>query len=1281
MSFKENLLSVINSHFNDEDTYDMNDIVIHNSDLVIKNNCLEYLLFDFEKEISPGEYTRIFKAVKLIKLVRIPKKDLTLASFLEMQGGVLTGFYQNQINYIQILANICKPVKQGLIFAYGVQGVSDTSIEDAKHQADIMMNALQKGITGTFRTMEYANLTASDARWIFQKLSEMKYMNVIRGIPQPKLKQGRATTQSFTQNDNNNTEEQSEEFLLGMDEHEYIMVLQATTISPETISKWREAYLKEQTHWASLQKGTKSHNFGVSIPMVYGANLGASQGWGTNQGRSFGENYSTSTSHSVGTSESWSESISHSVGTGHSWGNNQSLSAGSNFGESVNSGTSTGVSTNHSDGVSNSLSQSSSFGTNNSIGHSSSVSESTSTGENWGQSQGSSIGTTESTSHSLGQTSGTSVGGSHSTTTGSSYGVNQSTTHGTSSSTSSSNGWSAGGGQTLGGGNSNSSSNNTGGTLNGSIFGFGASGNHSEGQTSGTSESWSNSTNWTESGGTGVSHGTTDSTSVGTSESISKSEGFGTNWSASQGSSETYGTSSGTSKSINEGTSHGTSISNSTGTSTGTTSSQGTNSSRGTSLSTGLTSSDGYGTSVGNSSSYGQSKGGSLGSSLGNSEGWSTSESWGTSQGHSTGVNESWGTGTSQGVSSGRSVGTSTSGSVSQGLSGSMGLGPSLSFGKTFSWEDREVTNLIDMLQFSLQRIILGSNNLGMWFTDCYIVTESEEASAASSTLAMSSWHSGNTMTSPLQCYKPSPLEREYLTKHLSVFSPSVKKEGIPGQFESYKYSTILLSSELAAMSHPPRANVGGIQAAVDDPPTLTISNKRQNGDIFLGYIGDVEKFSLKTAQNNGGIGYKSGFKYTLRSDEIHHAYISGASRSGKTVVARRLVAETYNNVRRGEHKKRMRFLIMDPKQDWRALAKVIPAEHFRFYSLADPNFHPIKMNLMKIPQGVYTERYEDKLREIFIRSYGLGDRGFQIFGQAIHEVYRNAGCYDGDVKFNKKDPITGTCPATERSKNCTLQDVCKKLEEYLEVARNEKKDAIQRILDRMNDFNQPDSVSFSIFCNRGDSGMSIDDLLGADDVIVLESFGMNTMVSSFIFGLITTSVYQYAVANKGFVKPKDQYETVIVIEEANQVLIGNDEDNLKGANPFENILDQSAGYGLFIWTLTQKISDMPSSVLANSAIKIIGRQDRKEDIETSIVQIGKDGLISDLVWKNWLPDQPTGWFLIKSTRNRNFTDNAPMHLLVEYMDIEPPADSELDAILQTTEIKKVQQQILSQEG
>lgn len=198
---------------------------------------------------------------------------------------------------------------------------------------------------------------------------------------------------------------------------------------------------------------------------------------------------------------------------------------------------------------------------------------------------------------------------------------------------------------------------------------------------------------------------------------------------------------------------------------------------------------------------------------------------------------------------------------------------------------------------------------------------------------------------------------------------------------------------------------------------------------------------------------------------------------------------------------------------------------------------------------------------------------------------------------------------------------------------------------------------------------MGIDDLLGADDVVVLESYGMDTMTSGFIFGLITSGVYQYAVSNGGFVKPADQYETVLVIEEANQVLINDDDDNLSGANPFETILDQSAGYGLFIWTLTQKISDMPRSVLANSALKLIGRQDDELDIKKSIVQIGKDAMISDRVFKNWLPDQPTGWFIIKSSRNRDFTKNAPVHVMIEYMNVEPPTDQELDLILKEGEL------------
>jgi len=1220
MAFNQNFKTILRTNYEDDEDFDMDDIIIHDTSIEIENEKLKYLLFDFEKKVAPNKYERVFKAIKLVKIKRVPKKDLGIGAWVEMQTGVITGFYQNQINYIQIFANICKPRKEGLIFAYGVQGVSGKNIEEAMHSADLQMASVERAITGTYHTLEYVDLTAYDARWIFQKLGCMEDMRIIRGIPSPKITAGRVSSNTFAALENKNSEEQNEEFLLGMDPYEYLFVLTATSIDPAVLSKWKEAQLKEQTYWASIKNGQKSMTFGISMPMVYAANMGASQGWGTSRGESFG--HSTGTSYS----ESTGHSFSHSVGTSESFSNG------------ITRGTTTGNSTSQSFGASNgesvSTGMSKSLGTSDSISHGVSQGTSTSHGESFSEgtssSYGESFSTGTSSSHSVGTSQSTSV----------SHGTSSSHSSGTSTSHSSSSGYNVGSSSGTSSGVSHSSSSGV--SAGGSIGAFGIGGNVGASYSNGVS---SNS---------GASHGT----SAGFSSS--SSSGYGTSSSNSYGVSSSTGYSQGTSESYSTGTStsHGTSYSQGTSTSHGTSISQGTSTSNSTSMSSGLS------TSVGSSNSYGQNSGTSasagVGTSMSNSYSESSSHSTGTSESFSNGTSESVSRGTTEGYSEGSSVGSSTSNSITQGSSGSMGLGPSLSFGRTMAWEDREVTYLLDMLTYSTNRIIMGSNSLGMWFVDIYIAVEDEKAAMAAAALAMSAWHDKNALTTPLQVYKPSDKEKEYLMKHLSVFSPSVIKEGIPGQFESYKYSSMLLSNEIAAYSHPPRVNVGGIQAAIDDPPVLTISNARQDGDVFLGYVADVEKFDKKR-------GYKSGFRYCLTSDELHHAYISGASRSGKTVAGTRLVAEAYTHVRRGEDNKRLRFLIMDPKQDWRALAKVIPPGHFRFYSLSDPLFHPIKLNLMKIPRGVYTERYADRLREIFIRSYGLGDRGFQILGQAIQKVYTKAGCYDDDVMYNVKDPVTGLYPASERSKNITLADVCVELKNQTQEAGlpRDKVEAIQRIVDRMEQFSEPKSSIYKVFCTKGPDGMGIDDLLGADDVIVLESFGMDTKTSAFIFGLITSSVFQYAVSNGGFVKPKDQYETILVIEEANQVLIGEDKDNLGGANPFEIILDQSAGYGLFIWTLTQKIADMPRSVLANSALKIIGRQDDKDDIERTIVQIGKDGLIADRVFKNWLPDQPIGWFIIKSSRNRDFTMNAPMHVLIEYLDVTPPSNEELEHILE----------------
>lgn len=1234
-SFKDKFASIYGI---DDENYDMEDLIVNNTSVELEkgSDTLKYLLFDFSRETSPGRYEKIFKAIKLVKIKRIPKKDLAITSFLDMQAGVVTGYYQNQINFLQIWANIVKPERIGLIFAYGVQGVSAVSIEDAKRQADIQMAGLMRGITGTFRTLEYTYLSSEEASWIIQRLGTMKNLSVLRGIPAPKNSNSKIMSSTFfpEMNAKMTGEEQNEEFLLGMDEFDYILVLTATVVDPATLSKWREANLKEATYWAGLQTGNKSINVGLSMPMVFAANAGTNTGWGHNTGQSFGENYGTNYSHAQGSSVTFSEGTSHSLGTstnhGTNVGANKSQSINETYGESYTEsmGQTSGVSIGQ--GSSIGINRGESSGISHSFGQNSSVSDSTST------STSHSSGISGSSSHSIGNSNSSSTSHSDSTGSSSSTGENW----GTGNNVSQGSSWNQSAGE--------SSGTNKG--VNGSLFGIGGNASFTDSTSISAGQGGSTSSGSSSSHGNSISNSTSQSSSDSYSNSHSNSVSDSTSSGWNEGISESVSNSHGTSNGISEswGTTQGSSI----GSSEGLSNSYSENYSNSFSQSHGTTHSVG--------------KGYSEGTSVGESWGDGTSESVSTTQSVSHGTSVTDSVGSSQGTSTGRSLGNSISGGYSSGASGSMGLGPSIGFSKMSKWEDKEVTYLLDQFTFANNRIIRATNGLGMWFTDIYIATDSDEAETSASALAMSAWHNKNALTTPLHVYKPSPIEQEYLFKHLSVFSPSTLRDGNPGKYESYKYTSLLLSDEINAFTHPPRVNVGGIQAAIDDPPVLTIPNDRQKGPIFLGYVADTEKYNIKS-------GYKSSFKYCLTSDEIMHAYVSGASRSGKTVVCRRLVAEAYNNVRRGEKQKRLRFVIMDPKQDWRALAKIIPPEHFRFYSLSDPTFHPCRLNLMRIPHGVYTDRYADKIREIFVRSYGLGDRAFQILFDAIVNVYKRAGCYDENVRYNKKDPVTGKFPASELSKNVTFTDVVQYLVDQQQAPENiklrDKTEAIGRILDRMGTFTQETSPVYTIFCNRGEDGMSIDALLGNDDVIVLESYGMDTKTSAFIFGLLTSSIYQYAVSNNGFVIPDDQYETVLVIEEANQVLIGNEEDNLGGSNPFENILDQSAGYGLFIWTITQKIHLMPDSVLANSALKIIGRQDDELDIQKTITQIGKDANLADRVFKNWLPDQPIGWFIIKSSRNKDFTKNAPVHVLVEYLDIQPPNNEELQNILDNSEI------------
>ena len=472
------------------------------------------------------------------------------------------------------------------------------------------------------------------------------------------------------------------------------------------------------------------------------------------------------------------------------------------------------------------------------------------------------------------------------------------------------------------------------------------------------------------SAGPSESAGESSGTSQGGSTSHSVSESSGRSVSNSTSISESFGNSVSKSLSKSQGVSDSISINESMGTNESWSDSQGA--SRGESW--GANTSDSVSHSRSSSASDGWSKG--VSSSEGISVSQSQSRSYGTTRGYSKGqsvsdaVSNSWGR--SQGVTNG------FSGSLSQATSASMGVGPSLSYSKSFRWLDQEVKNILTLLEFQNERLMRALNGNGAFFTDVYIATPDEETKAAAQSLAKSAWYDDNALICPLQVLDLDPEEQSHLLYHFNAFSADTTVEGVMGDMQSYKYTTILLPDEYAAYTHLPRISEGGIFADVPDIPKFAVPSMKE-GEIYMGKILSGERWSQKW-------GYETPYDYRISSDEIMHGFFTGESRSGKTVAATRFIAELANKVRRKNGKK-MRIVCMDFKQDWRVLAKFVEPERFHFYSLGNPEFLPINLNICKIPKNVYPQQWVDGIIEIYCRAYGLGERGKSVLSETLFEL------------------------------------------------------------------------------------------------------------------------------------------------------------------------------------------------------------------------------------------------------------------------------------------------------
>ena len=1336
------------------------------------NKTMKYLIYEMRMEEPDGQVQYMYKAVKLLRIIRLPKSAKQSEAFMTMHSQILGGVWSQNINFLTLIANILNPKAIGLVFCYGVQGVAST-LEQAKKKADLDFAALQGALQGTYRTLQFRTLTYDELEWIREKLFSMTNLIVVRGIPKAKDGGVDAGNEGIGgQNVNPDSEDTTEEFVAGMVDHEYIVQVLSTPVKKEHLERWLERSSKEMTRWNKQLQGTSGISFGLSIPMMYMANLGASQGWShsytdastvaTSTGESFSTSYGVSESSSLSKSfgeglsksigktitDSYSQSHSVSEGSSHTTGSSvtstESWGTSKSIGDAISHGLSKTENASHSAGNSTSEGASESFSQNHSDSHGTSKSSSVSDGTSHGTSNSKSVSDGTSKSHSVSDSTSTTTGTTKSTggSTTTTRGTSTTQTRGTSNTSTTGNsdtysdGWSNSKSSTTTNGRSDtqnhSQSNGTTKTTS-SSDGYnqgttwenmmkGKSGgqivdDYLKGKT--TNHSDSDSTGRTETNTSGNSHSDSYSTSEGNTAGTSGSHSYGTSNSNSVGRSQS--TSNGTSNSTSTGTNYSNSTSNSTSVSKGTTDSTGTThstststgtndsvshtqstsegssssfsdstgSSRGTTHSASVTASDSWGNSNGetnsnshtvsnsqthsnsvgqsSSESFGQTSGQSWGDSKGTSYGRSESDSY--SQSVSNGTSQSWGkntsvsNGTNYSESQGRSLGQALgiTGTTSSGTSATMGLGPSISYTKSYQWLDQEVKNILTLLEFQNNRLMKALRGNGAFFTDIYIGTMNETASAAAAILARTAWNNEESLICPLQVLDLEQGEQAHLLYHFAALSADNAKENLGGTMESYRYSTILLPDEFTAYTHLPRISEGGVFADVEDIPKFAVPSNLQ-GDIFIGNILSAERYSTTN-------GYETPFEYRLDESEIMHGIFTGESRSGKTVAAVRFISEA-TKIRRRETGKRFRIVCLDPKQDWRTLAKMVEPERFHFYSFCNPDFLPINLNICKVPKNVNPQTWIDGIIEIYCRNYGLMERGKSLLGETFYELYNEAGVFEDSPNWRDFVP--------ERSKNVNMRAVYKRLLKHkidLEDASkgkgkagNEARDSYQRLVDRLMPFSRDFSLESRLF-GRSD-GIGVDELIGKDDIIVLESYGLETTFKNFIFGCITSGFFKYAQGHeKGFLA-HDQYETIMVIEEANEVLCGADtaggaqQMGFGGQSEFEKILDQAAGLGLFIISITQKIADMPSSVVANSGMVFAGKISRADDTQVVIRKIGREERIDNRDVLKWFPRSPIGWFVCRSSRNYNFLQVEPVLVHIAPVNVSPPTNEELTALL-----------------
>ncbi len=1231
------------------------DLVVRTGQADYRNGTFAGFRFDVGIRRDPTADLEVrFKHVSLLRLSRIAPIEIQRAD----EGLTLTDAHRDLLNAmhkagafpITVVAN--DPASVGLMFCPGVQAAGPTpaAAAAAAQQALDQMRALY---IGEYRQVKINPLTAEEAHWLGLRMATWRSLAVCRGIPQPRREASSGMLNPISGvTEESSVQQQIEQFCRALADREFLFVVAASPLSQQSVNTLLQQVSRQLELVRSDIEISRTHSAGVSMPILFGGSAGGTQG--LSHGVSAGQAHSQSQAQGHNVSDTVGHSLTDSHGTSQS--QSQSVTQGQSVGSSL--GQSHQASLSHADGQQLSVSHGQSVGQSTSQSQSHTVGASESTGVSHGQTDTSGVSQTEGTSHSTSYSDGTS--------TSNSAGISGSASHSLSQNVGRSE--SAGSSADTHAGLSSSTGENAKAGFDPLGVGGGGGLSHANGTSSGIGSGVSASHGASQgvSASSSTSAGYSDSLSVGSSQSFGESTGT----SLSQGVSHSVADSASLSQS------HGLSASEGQTTGSSTSAQQSLSTSQGASQT--VTGSQGGSVSLGQNASQSASEGQSVGSSV------SQSVAQGASQSQSVGASTTDTTGATQSLAdnTGNSVG------ASWGATGSMALAPSVSLSVQKKMFDEYKRVLATILQTQSNRLVMARQEEA-WQTYCWLLTPDPQAKRVAAAAAVQAfWGPAQSGDLPVRFHTLTdlpPEEEDHLLVHARSFSGCLVREPSPRALERHAYSTLLTSTELAVMTHPPRIDLPGIQVQFDPVPTFRVP-VNHSGDIPLGYAHNPERDEV------------TRYRYGFNGNQLTHSLVVGASGSGKTVSAENVFVNFVNrpaptvtvrdaNGYACEQKIPYGALVLDWKRSWRGIIDHVDRSRFRFASLWDPAMG-FKYNLLEVPDGVPPSVHLDSLCEALALSMGLGQRGRGLLRQATMNLYRR------EMNLRYIDPAAAVGATSNVMKTPQLSRLVGMAELYTEISNmyddalknkqtgNSLREGLQVVQMRLQHFAPGEELS-KIYtrdvCDaemqdhpeiqyRFDAGefaregcLRLADLIGPGLIVVLEGGPLDPTVKKAICTALATSVFVWArIKGDGAFSP----ERLIVLEEAHEVLVSGQSSTAEiggiSATIWEEMWNEGRSLGLRLMAIAQIPEVLPGSVVANSSTKIIHKLETVKDQQIAMVAIGKDARVDHRPYQRFIGNLPPGFCIVRSHGSGSYEDADPVLVHPDLLKHSAPSDESL---------------------